>query len=426
MSLRKLKKVIFDRKKYESLVKDLSILMATPNQNSHLLKRLVNNLASELSKKEKDIEILSSEVSNIYEELILLYRVSEDIISLVNLNEILYTIISYALAQVDASQGIIALYLKEKNEFEIKASLGFKDLVVEGKKIKDKDNIFKKVVDSRKTYIENNPKCESDIIRDFSFKNILIAPLQTKTMNIGCLCLFNKSTNYNSLDAKIITILTNQTSISIEKAFLYADLHHLFLESVEALSSAIDAKDPYTHGHSHRVAQFALLLADKIGLPLEKKKAIHLAGLLHDIGKIQTPMELLHKPDILTNEEFMEIKKHPLVSTDIIKHIKKLGSALPGVLYHHEHYSGDGYPHNLKGEDIPLEARILCIADSFDAMISQRPYRDKMNVRQALRELYNYSGTQFDPKLVKTFTSLSKVINRMLKNYKIKDIGKKK
>lgn len=419
MSLRKLKKVIFDRKKYESIVKDLSKLMAIPNQNNYLLRKLINNLTSELSKKEKDLESLSSEVSNIYEELILLYRISEDIISLSNLNEILYTIISYALAQVGASQGFIALYIKEKDEFEIKANLGFKNLALEGKKIKSKDTIFKKAIASGKTYLENNPKYKLSIIKGFSFKNILVSPLQTKTLNIGYLCLFNKPSNYNSLDAKIITILSNQTSISIEKAFLYTDLHHLFLESVEALSSAIDAKDHYTHGHSHRVARFALLLANKIGLPLEKKKAIYLAGLLHDIGKIETPMELLHKPDILTSEEFTEIKKHPQISADIIKHIKKLESALPGVLHHHEHYSGNGYPDNLKGENIPLEARILCLADSFDAMISQRPYRDRMNVRQALKELHNYSGTQFDPKLVEAFSSLSKAISRTLKTYKI-------
>ncbi|MDI6786253.1 MAG: HD domain-containing protein [bacterium] len=425
MNIRKLKKVIFDRKKCESITKDFSTLMAIPHQKHPTLKRLVNNLVSELSKKEKELENLSSEVSNIYEEIVLLYRVSEDIISLVNLNEILYTIISYALSQVNASQGIIILSNKEKNEFEIKASLGFENLVVKGKKINYEDTVFKRVIASGKTYIENNLEHNSSVIRDFSFKNILVSPLRTKTINIGYLCLFNKPIDYDSLDSKIITILTNQTSISIEKAFLYADLQHLFLESVEALSSAIDAKDHYTHGHSYRVAQFALLLANKIGLPLEKKKSIHLAGLLHDIGKIKTPMEILHKPDVLTKDEFVEIKKHPQVSTDIIKHIKKLETALPGVLYHHEHYSGEGYPSKLKGENIPLEARILCIVDSFDAMISERSYRSKMTVKQALQELYNYSGTQFDPKLVEVFSSLSKAINKMLKNHKIKNTSKK-
>lgn len=176
--------------------------------------------------------------------------------------------------------------------------------------------------------------------------------------------------------------------------------------SLKTLLGTISAKDRYTLGHSERVMEYALSIGKEMRLTDEELKILSIAALLHDIGKIEIPQDVLNKKEKLTNEEFELIKKHPIYSAEIIQPLANLGKLYPIVLYHHERYDGRGYPKGLKGEDIPLEARILSVADSFDAMLSDRPYRKSLSKEKAIEELKLGCNTQFDSRIVESFLKI--------------------
>jgi putative nucleotidyltransferase with HDIG domain len=178
------------------------------------------------------------------------------------------------------------------------------------------------------------------------------------------------------------------------------------LNTIYALAATVDAKDHYTYGHSKKVCKYATDIAEALGLPEERVGAIHTAALLHDIGKIGVSDQILRKTEPLNDEEWEPIHAHPTMGVSILKHVESLKDCLAAVQYHHERYDGSGYPSGLKGSNIPLDARILAVADSFDAMTSLRPYRDKMTFEDALEEIIQCSGTQFDPEIVQVFIKL--------------------
>jgi putative two-component system response regulator len=166
---------------------------------------------------------------------------------------------------------------------------------------------------------------------------------------------------------------------------------------VKSLAEAIDAKDTYTNGHSGRVAQYAKLIAGRAGYSPEKQNDIYMMGLLHDVGKIGIPDAVINKPARLTEDEFEVIKNHPVMGARILKNIKEMPELATGARWHHERYDGKGYPDGLKGEEIPEEARIIAVADAYDAMSSRRSYRGILPQEVVREEIGNGHGTQFDP-----------------------------
>jgi HD-GYP domain-containing protein (c-di-GMP phosphodiesterase class II) len=191
-----------------------------------------------------------------------------------------------------------------------------------------------------------------------------------------------------------------------ENAVRFAEQQALFIGTLRALSAAIDAKDPYTRGHSDRVAYLSGALALALGQGDEAAARVRVAGLVHDIGKIGVPEAILCKAGRLTDEEFEAIKRHPEIGHHILRDIDPLQDVLPGVLHHHERWDGRGYPHRLAGEKIPMIARIIGLADTFDAMSSTRSYRPAMPRESVLREIERGSGSQFDPRIVDAFRSV--------------------
>lgn len=181
------------------------------------------------------------------------------------------------------------------------------------------------------------------------------------------------------------------------------ELRGLFLAALESLASAIEAKSPWTRGHSERVADYAVKIGQSLGLAEGDLERLRIAGLLHDIGKIGTYDLLLDKPEKLTGAEYATIKQHSSKGAELLAPIKQLRDIIPWVRGHHERFDSTGYPDGLKGEDIPLVARILAVADTFDAMTAERPYRTAPGKVQALEEIKRYAGTQFDPKVVEAF-----------------------
>ena len=186
----------------------------------------------------------------------------------------------------------------------------------------------------------------------------------------------------------------------------YDMLEKAYLESIQTLRYTVEAKDPYTRGHSDRVSQYSVLIGKHIGLSNNDLKTLQIGGLFHDIGKIGVPDTILQKESKLTDDEYSEIKNHPSIGAHILSTATIFKDMIPIVKHHHEKYDGTGYPGRLVGEDIPYLARITAIADSFDAMTSKRTYRDSLPMETVISEFKRYKGTQFDPKLTDVFLDI--------------------
>jgi putative nucleotidyltransferase with HDIG domain len=216
-------------------------------------------------------------------------------------------------------------------------------------------------------------------------------------------------------DRRVLGIFASQIAAALDNARLYRALKDLNRQTIEALSEAIDARDSYTYGHSRQVTRYAVRLAEELGLPAERIGLIDFGGLLHDVGKIGVRDHILLKPGPLSEEEYAIMCQHPLIGVKILERIRGLHGIIPIVRGHHERIDGTGYPDGLMGEAIPLEARIVSIADSFEAMTANRAYRPAMPVEKALAILKAGKGVQWDGTMVEVFTRLIHAEGEQLK-----------
>lgn len=239
----------------------------------------------------------------------------------------------------------------------------------------------------------------------FVTRSMICVPMKLKDEVVGVLQVLNRTGDipFNNHDVEILEAVANQAVSALDNARLYENIQKVYLATVEVLATAIDAKDPYTHGHSRRVTQYSVAIAEELGFDKKSMDDVRYAGLLHDVGKIGIEDRIIRKPERLTDDEYAEIKKHPKIGAEILKPVDFLADKIPGVLHHHEYFDGRGYPAHLVGEDIPLIGRIICVADAFDAMTSNRPYRKGLSVSVAVNELKKFSGKQFDPVCVDAF-----------------------
>ncbi len=221
---------------------------------------------------------------------------------------------------------------------------------------------------------------------------------------IGGVEAINKIDGYfDENDIQLLSTLAEQAATVLHIAQLYTDADELFLNTIKALVAAIDAKDPYTEGHSQRVSDFSVAVARELNLSPEVRHRIRIGALLHDIGKIGIPDHILIKPARLTSEEYEEVKKHPTIGANIINEVRLLQDELPALSQHHERIDGNGYPNGLKGDEISPIARIVAVADVFDAVTSERPYRDAMDIETALEILREEAGDHLDAQFVDAF-----------------------
>lgn len=236
---------------------------------------------------------------------------------------------------------------------------------------------------------------------------LMIVPIVRELGVLGVLIGADKAGGeLTSVDSKLATTTAQNIGIFLENAMLYEDMQDMFMGTLHSLISSIDAKDAYTCGHSERVAWLSRELASAAGLDPQMVERVYLSGLVHDVGKIGVPEAVLCKAGRLSDEEYDLIKMHPEIGVRILKDIRQMQDLLPGVLHHHERWDGRGYPHKLAGEAIPVFGRIIAMADSFDAMSSDRTYRRAMPQEQAIAEIRRCAGVQFDPKLVAPFESI--------------------
>ncbi len=188
----------------------------------------------------------------------------------------------------------------------------------------------------------------------------------------------------------------------------HQELRTAYIQTIRALAEAVDAKDAYTRGHSERVGVYASKVARAMGSPKDFIERVYISGVLHDVGKIGVPDHIITKPDRLTDEEYLEIQRHPEIGAKILEPVTFLADVVPCVRHHHEWYDGsaNGYPERLKGDRIPLPSRMILVADTVEAMTSDRPYRNALPLERVVQELHRYAGTQFDPACVKAMLSL--------------------
>lgn len=250
---------------------------------------------------------------------------------------------------------------------------------------------------------------------EFKAQTLLCVPLKARERTVGVLLAFNKLAtvpakssmhswpDFYEEDRKILETLSHQVAIAIENSRLYTDLKKGFFDTVEALAEAIEKKDRYTGGHTKRVVYYSMCVAKYMDLSHEQLEQVHLAAILHDVGKIGVEDSILKKQSALTKEEWVVMKSHPEQGYDIMSRVKGLKDVIGGMRYHHERWDGKGYPLGLKGEEIPLIARIIAVADTYDAMVSTRPYRKGLDPQVAYDEIVLHSGSQFDPSVVIAF-----------------------
>lgn len=373
------------------------------SQNKKKLEEFSNKL-------EEKVRFRTLELKKSKDQLSVLYQISRTISSTLKLDDVLQTILDFSIKISGAGRGSIMLLDKKKRIFYIKIPYNKSEKNIDKITFAENENTIGWVVKNKKfLYIENleNDKHFSKIkIIRRQIKQLLIIPTIVEDKVIGVINLENTSLNPDTID--LLRSFSEGAAVAINNARLYQKIKDSYFEIAKALAQAIEAKDPYTHGHSARVVEYTVLIAQKLDLPEEEKELLKYAAMLHDIGKIGVRGIILNNSKGLTIKEYYEIKKHPLVGEGIVEPIELLQPIRPLIRHHHEWYNGKGYPDGLSGENIPLGARILAVADAYDAMKSDRPYRKALTEETAIRELKQGSGTQFEPKLVEVFLEILK------------------
>ncbi|MBI5675929.1 MAG: PAS domain S-box protein [Nitrospirae bacterium] len=372
-----------------------------------LLKGLVDGLGIALhnSRLYKESIARLIELTNKVETIKAMGQIDKEILSTLDKATVLDTSISMIRRVIPCDR--TSILLKEKKSYRIIAEWGMGAL---------KNRSFT-LTDSQAEIIETNhsPIFLSDLTKkentpyfkakaEIGMRSILMLPLVSKGKVIGLLDIGSKySACFLPTHLSIAEDIASQIAVALEHANLYEDLQMLFLNSITSLASVIDAKSPWTKGHSERVTNYAVAIAREMGLSPDILDAVELGGILHDIGKIGTYDKILDKPAELHLDEMEEVRLHPVKGASILKPIKQLEKIVPLIRHHHERIDGKGYPDGLKGDDIPLLARVLCVADAYDSMVSDRPYRKAPGKEYAISELKRCAGTQFDFGVVEAF-----------------------
>ena len=239
-------------------------------------------------------------------------------------------------------------------------------------------------------------------------ESLLAIPILIKKQTVGIVGLFSFTRGYRFTEGmrKYITVLVSNVSVALENARLYEDIVNVLRGTVSSFARTLDAKDKYASGHSERVTRYSLEIAKEMSLSQGEIDTLAQAGILHDIGKIGVSELLLNKQGHLEWDEYEETKLHPIIGRDILAPISQFEEIAEVVLYHHERFDGKGYPEGLSGEKIPLLSRVIAVADTFDAMTTNRAYREKVGLDNAIEEIERNSGTQFDSEVVKAFLKI--------------------
>lgn len=304
---------------------------------------------------------------------------------------------------MDAEVGSLLLVDDEKRELYFEVALGEKGDKVKELRLKMGEGIAGWVAEHGEPLliqdVTKDPRFykSADKKTDFVTRNMICVPVKVKNKTIGVLQAINrKGSVFTEDDLKLFQLFSNQVAIALDNARLYEEIRETFFATAGALAEAIEKRDPYTGGHTKRVVNYSLAAAKYLSLSPNEIEHLKFSAILHDIGKIGIEDRVLRKPGKLDDEELKIMNMHPALGADIMGHIKQLKDLIPGMMYHHERPDGSGYPDGLKGGDIPIIARIISVADTYDAMTTDRPYRKGLSDQTAIDEIKRYAGSQFD------------------------------
>lgn len=388
-------------------------LAAQNDREKKYLGRLVEDWTDQMDSRATtagQIDKMTAELSKAYEEIMLMYNLSTRM-------KVTQSSASYLQMACDQLTGLvpvegIAIYIERKidGRGQLALTAGSGVISIDQTQVDILQmHLTEELQNGRQALLDSTVDGPFKFAWPEAVKNIIAVPLGECDRMRGLLVATNISDkpDFDTVDVKLFTSVANQCVVFIENNRLFDDLKELFIGSLKALTNSIDAKDQYTRGHSERVAFISRWIAERYAqthsLTEKQLHHIYLAGLLHDIGKIGVSELVLRKNGKLTDEERAIIQSHPRIGAAILSEIRQMDEIIPGVLSHHERLDGKGYPQGLKGEQIPLVARIISLADAFDAMTSKRVYRDAMSIRRATAEIEKGIGTQFDETITRMF-----------------------
>jgi len=357
-----------------------------------------------------EIRELNRKLSEKLEEMTLLYETAKLTSSSLELDEMLSKAFNSAVKILNAETGSLMLFDSKGEVLTIKKSYGLNEEIIRKTIVKKGETIVGSVAQSGEPLIIHGRADISSIKgrKKYEKVNSICVPLKTRKGVIGVINLNRKedANPFTEDNLKLLFTMANDVAFAIENATLYQNLHESYLSIIRALVSALELKDSHTRGHSEAVTKYTAALAKKLKLSPQEIESIEVAAVLHDIGKIGVQESILNKSEKLDDEEWKEIKRHPEFSYKILKEVNFPWDVKPIIYAHHERYDGKGYPAGLKGEKIPLGAKILAVADTFAAMTSDRAYRKGLSKEMAIEELKRVAGTQLDPELVKVFVEM--------------------
>ena len=346
------------------------------------------------------------------EEISFIFKLIEDISLSLNKEEIAYNIIEKVGSFIPVQRCVLVLIDEYSGKLKIKAARGISEDIVKNTALKQGESISGWVMGKDEPVIINNFQEQSwfkEINKEPYLDNSFISvPLSLENEVFGVLHVCEKKTGeeFQQEDLQFLVNVSRVAAIGLKNISLHAQMQDSYLKTITALASALDARDPYTKCHSENVTRYSVMIARALNLSLAEIEKLKRAGLLHDIGKIGIRDEILLKPGKLTAQEFEQIKAHPAKGETIIKSLPFLGEIPIWVRHHHERFDGKGYPDGIEGERIELGARILAIADTFDAMTSDRPYRKALSLEVTVEEIKRNKGSQFDPEIADCFLKI--------------------
>ena len=369
-----------------------------------------------------DLEMMTEELSARYEELHLVYSVDQHIQNHAgSYEQIFQNLLQSATEHLNVDVAAVVMPYDEMNlhATALSAPIHNLDLVL----VEMRGDLFRFVQSSGQTMVLN---AENDPRRAYIFTNmpykVLASPVRSGNKLDAMVVMLNHAhkPDFSNSDRKLCEVLANQIASLLNSYALVRRLSDFNDQIARALIEAVEAKDPYTRGHSDRVNFLSMAIGRAMGLASADMDELQWGSLLHDVGKIGIPDAVLCKPAALTADEYTFIKVHPERSYDILKHMKQLETASLAARHHQEQYDGNGYPHGLRGERIPLLARIIAVADTYDSITSSRAYRPGRTHEVAMREIQRVSGSQLDPAIVHVFSELAAQEPEWLRRFRIR------
>ncbi len=390
-----------------------SSLLDQLRQSNARLQQHEKKLADRVIRTSRNLMTSNSRLTRRVGELSMLNDISRMLANELNLDHLLDLALKIVKEKMGVRGGIVMITDPSSAGLVVMASLGF-DHSALGECIPVGTGLAGHVAAQRTPLLIEDIHAQEEVqpvaFEVNGFSSVLGVPLMVKETLVGVLLVYDKASQdkFSGEDTHLLATIGAQMGIAIENARLYNVLQDSTLRTVQALASSLEAKDNYTSGHSARVTHYAMLLAERLGLGDHSLQNLRYASQLHDIGKIGITERILNKPGKLTDWEYAAIKDHPVIGERIIQSLDFLDEVRDIIRHHHERYDGAGYPDNLAGEDIPLLARIMAVADSYDAMTTARPYRAALSRDKAITELKRCADSQFDPRLVAEFLEVLK------------------